>query len=49
MYLNYTILCADLEFPITVFDPTQQSDLLDAEFNEDFACNWDLSCINFFD
>jgi hypothetical protein len=36
-YLNDTILCADLEYPMTVFDPTQQADLLDAEFNEDFA------------
>ena len=36
-YLNDTILCADLEYPMTVFDPTQQSELLDAEFNENFA------------
>ena len=36
-YLKDTIICADFGYPMTVFDATQQPDLLDAEFNEDFA------------
>jgi hypothetical protein len=36
-YLNDNIVSDLLEYPMTVFDATQESDLLDAEFNEDFS------------
>jgi hypothetical protein len=36
-YLQDNVLCNGFEYPMNVFDPTQESDLLDAEFSEDFT------------